>query len=70
MHVGERPFDPAWGKTICNPWVPDDVTLIVVTYELVPERLAKSDPHNYCKKNRDDTGDHAAVMSARTAALG
>src|SRR4029077_4565583 len=70
MHVGERPLNPAQPKTICNPWILDDVTGIVVTYELVPKRLAKSTPDNYCKKNRDDPGDHSAAMSGRTAALG
>ena len=70
MHVGERPLNPAWRKTICNPCILDDVTGIVVTYELVPKRLAKCDPDNYCKKNRDDGGDHSTAMSGRTAALG
>src|SRR5437899_11329423 len=53
MDMGERPFDPSCRKTICNPWILDDVTLIVVTYELVPKRLTKSDPDNCEKKNSD-----------------
>ena len=51
MHMGERPFDPAWRKAICDPGILDDVTLIVVTQKVMPERLAKSDPDNYCKEN-------------------
>src|SRR6266542_1919224 len=70
IHVGECPLNSAWRKTICNPWILDDVILVVVTYKVVSERLAKSDPNNYCKKNGEDTGDHSVVVSGRTAGLG
>src|ERR671925_540424 len=70
MHVGERPFDPAWRKTTCYPWILNHVTLIVVTYEVISECLAKSDPGNYCKENCNNPGDHSTIVSASTATLG
>jgi hypothetical protein len=49
MGVGERPLNPVERKAICDSWVQDDVTLVVITYEVVAKRSAKSDPDNYCK---------------------
>jgi hypothetical protein len=54
---------------MCDFWIEDDVIVIVVTYKPVPYRLAKRDPDDYGKKNRDRASDNPTASIARIAAL-
>jgi hypothetical protein len=54
---------------MCDFWIQDDVLVIVVTYKPVPYRLAKRDPDDYCKKNRDCASHNPTGSIARIVAL-
>ena len=65
VHMRESPLNPVQGETVHDPWIFGNVLIVVVVDELVPEGLAKDDPDNSHKENRDDASDEAAVNTRR-----
>src|ERR1700686_1172351 len=53
MNMCEGPRDTRDSETACYFRILIDVVLIIVVNELVPERLAKNQPHDKGKKNAD-----------------
>ena len=65
MHMGEGPLHPVEAKTAPDSRISENIGIVIVVDELVPQSLAKNDPDNCHQENRDDACDEATVSARR-----